>query len=153
MKSTPVESLLPARNLDRIDPEALMRAIAESVQAQIEHKAVKLRILPTSSLDAILGNATEIRAALIDIVLDAVDSSGYGQAITFAGIQREHELVFKITDRGGGIDKRREQARKLIESNGGVMHIDAIPGEGSIVTCMFPSSSVVLDAQRSDLVS
>ncbi len=151
--STPVESMLPARNLDHIDPEALMRDIAESVQAQLDHKAVKLRTLPTGCLDTLLGDEIEIRAALADIVLDAIDSSGHGEAITFAGIQREHELVFKITDRGGGIDKRRERARKLIESNGGVMHIDTIPGEGSIVTCVFPFSNCPLVVQRSDLVS
>ena len=65
--------------------------------------------------------------------------------MTFAGFQRERETVFKITDRGGGVDKRRGEARKFIEGNGGVMHVDAVPGEGATITCIF--SSLVPDAE------
>ena len=122
-----------------------MRNVAESLQAQLDHKAIRLRLLPTSNLDVFFGDGEEIRRALVDLLLDAIDSTSASQAITFAAFQRGRETVFKITDRGGGVDKRRAKARKFVEDNGGVMHVDAVSGEGATITCIF--SSPVLDAE------
>jgi signal transduction histidine kinase len=135
----------PPKIRGELDAKELMRNVAESLQAQLDHKAIRLRLLPTSNLDVFFGDGEEIRRALVDLLLDAIDSTSASQAITFAAFQRGRETVFKITDRGGGVDKRRAKARKFVEDNGGVMHVDAVSGEGATITCIF--SSPVLDAE------
>jgi signal transduction histidine kinase len=149
----PIDDAAPPKVRDEIDAKELMRDVAESLQAQIDHKGVKLRVLPTSNLDVFLGHGEEIRHALADLLLDAIDSTGAGQAITFAGFQRESETVFKVTDRGGGVDKRRAKARKFVEDNGGVMRVDAVLGEGATITCIFSSPVPDAETQGGDRAS
>ncbi len=149
----PIDDAAPPKVHDALDAKQLMRDVANSLQAQLDHKAVKLRLLPTSNLDVFLGDGEEIRHALADLLLDAIDSTGAGQAINFAGFQRECETVFKITDRGGGVDKRRAKARKFVEDNGGVIRVDAVPGEGATITCIFPSRIPDAETQGGDRAS
>ncbi|QGM48018.1 PAS domain-containing protein [Methylocystis heyeri] len=122
-----------------IDAGELMRAAAYRVQAQLDHRNVRLRLLPTSEFDGFYGDESQLLQALGGLLCDAIESTGSDQAITLAGFQRQAEVVFKVADRGGGVDKNRAHARQLIEANGGVMHVDAVPGEGAVVTCAFPS--------------
>jgi signal transduction histidine kinase len=149
----PIANPVSTKPRDELDAKELMREVAESLRAQVDHKSVKLRLLPTSDFNMFLANGEDIRHALSDLLLDAIDSTGTGQAITFAGFQRERQTVFKITDRGGGVDKRRGEARKFIEGNGGVMHVDAVPGEGATITCIFSSPVPDAETQGGDRAS
>ena len=137
----------PAKLREELDAGEIMSAAAERLQAQLEHKNVKLRLLPTSGFDVFFGDKNDIVDALAGLLADAIDSTGADQAITLAGFQRKSEIVFKITDRGGGVDKNCEPARMLIEANGGAMLVDAVPGEGATVTCAFPSTARVQAAR------
>ncbi len=121
-----------------IDALELMNGAAGAVAEQLESKSVKLRLLPTAKLDLIFGCEDEIRRALVDLLFDAIASSGADQAITLAGLQRETETVFKLAYRGAGCDERQARARALVEANGGKMQVDAVAGEGATVTCAFP---------------
>ncbi len=142
LSSKPQEEAAPAATpRDEIDAGALMRAAADRVHAQLDHRNVRLRLLPTSDFDVFCGDESQLIEALTGLLRDAIESTGSDQAITLAGFQRKNEVVFKITDRGGGVDKNRAHARQIVEANGGAMHIDAVPGEGATVTCAFPSTA------------
>jgi signal transduction histidine kinase len=135
------DALQPTNLREEIDAGELMRDAADRVQAQLDHRNVRLRLLPTRDFDPLYADKNQLVEALSGLLQDAIESTGSDQAITLAGFQRPSEVAFKITDRGGGIDKNRAHARQLIEANGGVMHVDAVPGEGATVTCAFPSTA------------
>ncbi len=135
----------PPKVFDEIEMKELMREASDGAQAQADRKSIKLRVLPAGDLSLFHGDRAQIRQALTDLLLDAIDSTNSGQAITFAGFQRDREAVFKITTRGGDVDKRRGEARKFVEGSGGAMHVDAVAGEGATVTCSF--SLAVHDAE------
>jgi signal transduction histidine kinase len=138
---------------DEIDATELMHAVAERLAAPLEEKGVKLRLLEPTTPGVFPGDASEIREALINLMADALDSTRAGQAITFASFKRAHEIAFKIADRGGGVDKRRVAARKSIEASGGDMHVNSAPGEGTTVTCVFPTLAVGAGAHYGDRAS
>jgi hypothetical protein len=63
-----------------------------------------------------------------------------GQAINFAGIVRDEQIVFKLTYRGDvkGVESDSQaEARRLIEANGGKMQVDGAAGEGVTISCVF----------------
>jgi signal transduction histidine kinase len=144
---------LPAPPQDEIDATELMRAVAERLAGPFEKKNVKLRLLEPSAPGAFLGDDIALREAFAALLADALDSTQEGQATTFASFKRAHEVAFKIADRGGGVDKRREAARKSVEASGGEMHVNAAPGEGTTVTCVFPILASDAGAQRGDRAS
>jgi signal transduction histidine kinase len=132
----------PHRAPEKIEASRLMDEVAVEVREALEKKSVKLRLLPTSKLACVLCEEGEAREALVDLLKEAIDCVGAGQAVNLAGIQREDEIAFKLSYRGKasvGESETRDRARKLIEASGGKMLTDEVAGEGVTITCIFPS--------------
>jgi signal transduction histidine kinase len=108
-----------------------------------------------------------IRQRLFNLLSNAIGFSDAGQTVTLAAFRRAEDIVFKISDNGRGIppeilDKvfnRFESnslnsrhrgvglglsiVRAFVELHGGRVLIDSAPGEGTVVTCIFPTWGVL----------
>ena len=106
-----------------------------------------------------------MRQVLFNLLSNAIGFSSPGQTVTLAAMRRGGEIVFKVTDQGRGIppdvldqvfDRFRTHTvgsrhrgvglglsivRALVELHGGHVQIESAPGEGTVVTCIFPNSA------------
>ena len=94
------------------------------------------------------GDESLLTSALINLVKNAIQVSGPGQAVTLSGEARGSSYVISVLDRGPGISPElttrifepffttREQgtglglalARKLVEANRGTLSVESRPG-------------------------
>src|SRR5205807_7911 len=105
-----------------------------------------------------------IRQVLFNLLSNAIGFSLPGQTVTLAALRRGDEIVFKVSDQGRGIplevldrvfDRFHSDTigsrhrgvglglsivRSFVELHGGRVLIDSAPGEGTIVTCIFPAT-------------
>jgi signal transduction histidine kinase len=104
-----------------------------------------------------------VRQVLFNLLSNAIGFSEPGQTVTLATMRRPGEIVFKVSDRGRGIPadqlervferfeansggtKHRgpglglSMVKALVEAHGGKAIIDSVVGEGTVVTCVFPT--------------
>jgi signal transduction histidine kinase len=149
--------------LEDVDIGATMRAAAEGVQDRLAENSIELRIVTTGDVGSFRGDAKRLRQILFNLLSNAIGFSRPGQAITLAALERDGEVVFKVSDHGRGIPQevlervfdRFEShtagsrhrgvglglsiVRAFTELHGGRVLIDSAPGEGTTVTCIFPA--------------
>ena len=94
---------------------------------------------------------------------NAIGFSYPGQTVTLAALRRDDDVVFKVSDKGRGIpidvldtvfDRFRSESsgsrhrgvglglsivKSLVELHHGQVLVDSAPGEGTVVTCIFPA--------------
>ena len=130
-----------------------MRAAAERVAEPYEAKGVKLRLLKPGKFGMIRGDADGLGDAISNLLLDALERREPGDAVNFACFVRAGEVAYKISGCSAAVDKRRMEARKIIEANGGEMRVEAAEGEGAAITCIFPIACPDADAKDGDRAS
>jgi signal transduction histidine kinase len=165
--------------IEDVDAQATMRAAIEGVQDRLAENSIELQIVATDNVGVFRGDAKRVRQILFNLLSNAIGFSRPGQTVTLAALRREGEVVFKVTDRGRGIppevlervfDRFESHTagsrhrgvglglsivRAFMDLHGGKVLIDSAPGEGTIVTCIFPALQsqaetppVVLDGER-----
>ncbi len=111
------------------------------------------------SLPPILGNPAELREALLNLILNAVDAMPQGGTLTLAGQVTPAGVEIAVTDTGVGMSEVIRQrifdpffttkAEKgtglglsmvygILERHGGHISVDSTPGKGSTFTLRFP---------------
>lgn len=105
------------------------------------------------------GNAVELRAVLINLIVNAIAAMPAGGALTvrsFAigqqvlvavadtgeGIAREHQdMIFQpfVTMRAGGSGLGLSVSRAIVESYGGTLTVESTPGAGATFTLALPA--------------
>jgi signal transduction histidine kinase len=158
-----IDSDAMALELGDVDVEDAMRAAAEGVQDRLAENTIELKIVATGDVGCFRGDAKRIRQILFNLLSNAIGFSRPGQTITLAALRREGEIVLKVADRGRGIapealDKVFDRfeshtagsrhrgvglglsiVRAFTELHGGRVLIDSALGEGTTVTCIFPT--------------
>lgn len=149
--------------LSDVDVRATMSAAIEGVQDRLAEHAIDVQIVAMDNVGSFRGDAKRVRQILFNLLSNAIGFSQPGQTVTLAALRRDHELVFKVTDRGRGIppevlarvfDRFESHTtgsrhrgvglglsivRAFVELHGGRVFIDSVPGEGTTVTCVFPA--------------
>ena len=149
-------------SLSSVDVVETMRAAAEGVQDRLAEASITLNIVPLDGVNSFMADSKRVRQVLFNLLSNAIGFSAPGQTVTLAAMRREDALVFKVTDQGRGIPREvidsvferfRTHAggtrhrgvglglsivRSLVELHGGSVHIESSPGEGTVVTCVFP---------------
>ena len=153
---------------ESIDPATMISEVLETLRyGQDWNEQIKLKYTPgTGSRGAFIsGNSSEIRQALMNVILNAVQSMPEGGLLTirqdFASSNGSSFLNVAIEDTGCGIEKEQigkifepfytTKARgtglglaivgRVIESHGGKVHVHSKPGEGTRIDLRFPVGS------------
>ena len=157
--------------LEDVDVAEAMRAAAEGVQDRLREANIELRIITTDGVGKLQADGRRVRQVLFNLLSNAINFSEAGQTVSLAAMRRPHEVVFKVSDRGRGIPPEAlervfdrfeaksagarqrgpglglSMVRALVELHGGRVTIDSVVGEGTVVTCVFPTQAASLAAQ------
>ncbi|MCI4679741.1 PAS-domain containing protein [Rhodoblastus acidophilus] len=160
--------------LGDVDIQRAMREAVEGLQDRLAESHVELSIVAAPDIGSFRADGQRIRQVLFNLLSNAIGFSEPGQVVTLAALRRDGEIVFKVTDRGRGIppellDKvfgRFEShtvnsrhrgvglglsiVRAFVELHGGQVHIDSAPGEGTVVTCIFPTRGGQIECRPND---
>jgi PAS domain S-box-containing protein len=120
---------------------------------------IRTQIIPAADLPAIVGAASEIRDALTNLILNAVDAMPQGGTLTLRTRSEPDQVQVEVTDTGIGMDEatrtrclepffttKGERGTGLglamvygmLERHGGEIQIESEPGKGSSIRLMFP---------------
>ena len=133
-------------NAAAFDVKALLEAVQAHLSGDAAARAVSLEV--KASPARLEGDESLLTSALINLVKNAIQVSGPGQAVTLSGEARGSSYVISVLDRGPGISPElttrifepffttREQgtglglalARKLVEANRGTLSVESRPG-------------------------
>ena len=150
-------------NVKTIDVMDTIRAAAEGVQDRLAESSLTLQIVALPDIGSLRADAKRVRQILFNLLSNAIGFSAPGQTVTLAALRRGDELVFKVSDQGRGIpdeviahvfDRFHSNTmgsrhrgvglglsivKSFVELHSGRVLIDSAPGEGTTVTCIFPT--------------
>ena len=150
-------------NIEDVDTGKIIASAVEGVQDRLSEANINLNVVAAPGIGTLHADANRLRQVLFNLLSNAVGFSAPGQTITLAALQRDGETIFKITDQGRGIpadiidhvfdrfhthtNGSRHRGvglglsivRSFVELHGGRVTIDSAPGEGTAVTCTFPT--------------
>ncbi len=154
-------------SLSDVDVSETMHAAAGGVQDRLMDASITLNIVALDGIGTFRADAKRVRQVLFNLLSNAIGFSSPGQTVTLAALRRGEEIVFKVSDQGRGIpsevldtvfERFRSHTvgarhrgvglglsivRSLVELHGGRVQIESAPGEGTIVTCIFPTHSAL----------
>ncbi|MGN6571430.1 MAG: PAS-domain containing protein [Pseudolabrys sp.] len=151
-------------NLGEVDIRACMEAAAEGVQDRLVKNDIRLDIRTPANIGSFVADDRRLRQVLFNLLSNAVGFSPAGETVTLAAERRAEAVVFTVVDRGPGIPPEQRDkvfdwfetdphgsehrgpglgltlVRSFVELHGGSVTIESTPGEGTVVSCVFPAS-------------
>ena len=153
--------------LGAVDIVQTMEEAAEGVQDRLAENDIKLQIVAMDGIGNFPADGKRLRQVLFNLLSNAIGFSYPGQTVTLAALRRDDTVVFKVSDKGRGIpldvldqvfDRFRSDSsgsrhrgvglglsivKSLVELHHGEVLIASAPGEGTVVTCVFPAKQAV----------
>jgi signal transduction histidine kinase len=150
-------------NLGAVDIRATMAAAAEGVQDRLVGPSLILDISAPQDIGAFTADERRVRQILFNLLANAVSFSPPGGTVTLSAERRADAVVFAVTDHGSGIPPHVLEkvfdwfeshslgsqhrgpgiglslVRSFVELHGGKVAISSVVGEGTTVTCTFPT--------------
>jgi signal transduction histidine kinase len=150
-------------NLGAVDIRATMAAAAEGVQDRLVGPGLTLDISAPKDIGGFTADERRLRQILFNLLANAVSFSPAGAKITLRAERRADAVIFAVTDRGPGIPSDVLEkvfdlfeshslgsqhrgpglglslVRSFVELHGGTVSITSVVGEGTTVTCTFPT--------------
>jgi signal transduction histidine kinase len=155
--------------LEDVDIAETIKAASAGVQDRLSESGIGLSVVARENIGSFRADGRRLRQILFNLLSNAIGFSEPGQTVTLAALRRDDEIVFKVSDNGRGIppdvlDKVFDRfqshtigsrhrgvglglsiVKALVELHDGRIHIDSAPGEGTSVTCIFPTRAARLD--------
>jgi signal transduction histidine kinase len=150
-------------NLSDVDIRATMEEAAEGVQDRLKKDGITLDIRAVPGIGSFTADERRLRQILFDLLSNAVGFSPPGETVTLSAERRPDAVVFRVTDHGPGIPPEAKDrvfelfetdsmgsqhrgsglglslVRSFVELHSGTVTIDSTLGEGTTVTCVFPT--------------
>jgi signal transduction histidine kinase len=146
------------------DVAPLLYALADEMGAQAQQAGLTLRVDVPAHLPFIAANAGPLRAALRNLLDNAIHYTLAGGQVTLSAVGEAHEVQIAVADSGIGIppeaighvferfyrvDKARSRrlgsaglglplAKGIVETYGGRVEVQSIVGRGSVFTVHLP---------------
>jgi signal transduction histidine kinase len=157
-------------NLSSVDIRASMQEAAEGVQDRLLKDNIRLDIKAAPGIGSFTADQRRLRQILFNLLSNAVGFSPAGTSVALAAERRTNAVVFTVIDHGPGIPPEAKDkvfdwfetdsmgsshrgtglglslVRSFVELHGGTVTIDSTLGQGTTVTCVFPT---VQTAERS----
>lgn len=159
-------------NVKRVDVLETIRSAEEGVQDRLAENALTLQVVALPNIGTFLADPKRVRQILYNLLSNAIGFSSPGQTVTLAAMRRGDEIVFKIADQGRGIphdliphvferfhsntmNSRHRGVglglsivKSFVELHGGRVLVDSVAGQGTTVTCIFPTHDEKVNAQE-----
>jgi signal transduction histidine kinase len=136
----------------------IINDILELLRPQLTANKVEVRLSMNESAYAMIDEAS-IRGALMNLILNAIESMPKGGTLTITIDQTDETLRIEIADTGSGIAEdeakkifepfytTKEQglglgmpySKKIIDQHGGTMSLQSQPGEGTTISITLPA--------------
>ncbi len=153
-----------ALNLTEVDIRASMEAAAEGVQDRLAKDHLTLEIKASPNIGSFTADERRLRQILFNLLSNAVGFSPQGETVTLTAERRPDAVVFSVVDHGPGIPPESQDrvfelfetdsmgsghrgsglglslVRSFVQLHGGTVAIDSTPGQGTTVTCLFPTA-------------
>jgi len=152
-------------NLDLVDIRAAMQTAAEGVQDRLVSAGITLEIKATADIGSFVADGRRLRQILFNLLANAVSFSPGGATIILQADRRADEVSFSVSDNGPGIPPEVLErvfdwfethslgshhrgpgiglslVRSFVELHGGTVTIASVVGQGTTVTCTFPTGA------------
>ena len=152
-------------NLGSVDIRETMQAAAEGVQDRLVSAGITLDIRAPADIGSFVADGRRLRQILFNLLANAVSFSPGGATVTLLAERRDDEVAFSVTDKGPGIPPEVLEkvfnwfethslgshhrgpgiglslVRSFVELHGGTVTIASVVGQGTTVTCMFPTGT------------
>jgi signal transduction histidine kinase len=149
--------------LTEVDIRVSMQEAAEGVQDRLVKDNIKLDINAAPGIGSFPADERRLRQILFNLLSNAVGFSPAGATVTLAAERRPDAVVFTVVDHGPGIPPEAKDkvfdwfetdsmgsshrgtglglslVRSFTELHGGTVTIDSTLGQGTTVTCVFPT--------------
>jgi two-component system, NtrC family, sensor kinase len=96
-------SELPKPRITAIDVNALVRDVETFAKPESSKKALIVRINLQDNVPALHGDPIQIKQAVLNVLLNAIESSSSSRSITLATETRDGNISIKVEDNGEGI--------------------------------------------------
>ncbi|MBM6594671.1 ATP-binding protein [Microvirga pudoricolor] len=151
---------------ERVDIRSTIDAAMRGLEDRLAEASLTVEIDTPDNIGSFTADGKRVRQILFNLLSNAVGFSSPGQTITVAARKAGGEVVFEVKDRGRGIppdvkakifDRFESHTlgtrhrgvglglaivRSFVELHGGRIELTSAPGEGTVVTCTFPSDTV-----------
>lgn len=152
-------------DLSNVDIRVTMAAAAEGVRDRLSERSLKLDISAPADIGHFVADEKRVRQVLFNLMSNAIGFSPPGETVTLTAERQKDGVVFRVSDRGPGIPPEIKErvfglfesyhlgsthrgaglglsiVRSLISLHGGSVSIDSEPGQGTVVSCIFPTSA------------
>jgi signal transduction histidine kinase len=146
-----------------VDIRSTIEAAMRGLEDRLAESSLTLVIDTPSDIGTFVADGKRVRQILFNLLSNAVGFSSEGQIITVSARKRGSEVIFDVKDQGRGIPpeikarifERFEShtlgtrhrgvglglsiVRSFVELHGGRIELASAPGQGTTVTCIFPS--------------
>lgn len=149
--------------LGPVDARKAIAAAAEGIQDRLATDRIRLKVDVAPDVGSFVGDERRVVQVLYNLLANAVGFSPQDSTVRVGARRSERSVIFTVTDTGPGIpadvkDKvfdwfeshsqgsRHRGAglglslvRSFVELHGGKVRVDSIVGQGTTVTCDFPT--------------
>ncbi|MBV9555891.1 MAG: PAS-domain containing protein [Pseudolabrys sp.] len=156
-------------NVGRVDIRATMESAAEGIQDRLVKDNLTLDIRVAADAGSFEGDERRIRQVLFNLLSNAVGFSPPNETITLSATREPGAVVFSVSDHGPGIPPESKDrifewfetdpqgsdhrgpglgltlVRSFVELHGGRVVLDSTLGQGTTVTCIFPTDQAARD--------
>jgi PAS domain S-box-containing protein len=141
-------------NIEKSNPYEIVKYATEAVKIQAEQKQIELKIESETNLSDVKADSEKTSWVLINFLTNAIRYSSENSVIYVKLKQENNQLIFQVTDKGKGIDKRYQSkvfdkyfqipgshksgtglglaiSKEFIEAQGGSIGVESELGLGS----------------------
>lgn len=93
-------------NIEKSSPNEIAKYAIEAVKVQAEQKQIEVKLESEANLSEVKADSEKSSWVLINFLTNAIRYSSENSVITVKLKQEKNQMVFQVTDKGKGIDKR-----------------------------------------------
>lgn len=153
----------PQTNQSDFSLNQTVQTIVEFLDHELKQKNVVVEVDLVPSLPSIHGNADQIKQALLNLIINAMQALPEGGSIRIKTRFENDWIIIQIQDSGIGIDSRLFNkifnpyfttkakgsglgltiVRRVVKEHGGEIHLESALGQGTSFTLKFPKRPAV----------
>ena len=93
-------------NIEKSSPNEIAKYAIEAVKVQAEQKQIEVKLESQANLSEVKADSEKSSWVLINFLTNAIRYSSENSVVTVKLKQEKNQIVFQVTDKGKGIDKR-----------------------------------------------
>ncbi|MDO7787739.1 ATP-binding protein [Desulforamulus aquiferis] len=144
--------------MDPFDLRELVRTVTAQTEQLLRKSNIELKVVTSNILPNIRGDQEKLTQTFINLIINAIQAMPKGGTLTIETFVGENTACVAFSDTGEGIKPEDISkifqpffskkaggsglglaiSKKIVESHGGTMQVESIPGNGAKFTLCFP---------------